>query len=475
MVNRNRPWHIEQQGIDVIPVEERYGRPGEMFWVWFGANLGILGVIYGVILVAYGLNFWQSVLAMGLGLASFGLVGAFTVAGRDGGAPMMMLSRVVFGTRGNAMVAFLSWLSLVGWETIAVITASWAGSGLWNQITGQVTPVWGQVTLIGVVVGVTVALGLLGQATLVVMQKFFSALFGVLTLVIALWLLPGTHWAWIENAKHGPWLTGFVPAWSFIVAGTGLSWTNAAADYSRYVSPRVPGRRLFWAALGGGALPLVGLIGIGIFVGTRDPGLAAAANPILALGQQVPRFLAIPYLITVVGGLVAEADLSLYSSGLALLALDLPWRRQRTVLLDALLMILGTLYVVVWAHNFYAAFESFILLLGVGLAAWAGVFGADQMMYGRTRGYPATRMTPGPFAPRVRWEAVAGFGLGTVLGLMVTASPLFTGPWAGGIFLHSSLELVVAGVSAAVIYITGSLARRTAKPVKKTGENVWSE
>lgn len=97
------------------------------------------------------------------------------------------------------------------------------------------------------------------------------------------------------------------------------------------------------------------------------------------------------------------------------------------------------------------------------------------MMYGRTRGYPATRMTPGPFAPRVRWEAVAGFGLGTVLGLMVTASPLFTGPWAGGIFLHSSLELVVAGVSAAVIYITGSLARRTAKPVKKTGENVWSE
>ena len=33
--------------------------------------------------------------------------------------------------------------------------------------------------------------------------------------------------------KSGSW-QGFLPALAFVIVGTGLTWTNAAADYSRF-------------------------------------------------------------------------------------------------------------------------------------------------------------------------------------------------------------------------------------------------
>ena len=34
--------------------------------------------------------------------------------------------------------------------------------------------------------------------------------------------------------KSGSWLKGFLPALAFVIVGTGLTWTNAVADYSRF-------------------------------------------------------------------------------------------------------------------------------------------------------------------------------------------------------------------------------------------------
>src|ERR1700740_2168241 len=89
----DRVWAIELHGIEPIADQERHGTPFELFWVWFAANIGILGIVYGGILAASGLNLWQSLLVALLApVLSFLLVGALSIAGKSGGAPMLTLA-----------------------------------------------------------------------------------------------------------------------------------------------------------------------------------------------------------------------------------------------------------------------------------------------------------------------------------------------------------------------------------------------
>lgn len=72
----DRAWAIELHGIEPIKDHERHGTSFELFWVWFAANIGILGIVYGAILAAFDLNLWQSILvALVAPAASFALVG----------------------------------------------------------------------------------------------------------------------------------------------------------------------------------------------------------------------------------------------------------------------------------------------------------------------------------------------------------------------------------------------------------------
>ena len=95
----NRIGAIETRGIEPVPPAERTGGPRQLFWVWFAANISILGLPLGATLVALrGMNIWQALLVAALGsFGSFALVGLISVAGKWGGAPSMTLSRAVFG------------------------------------------------------------------------------------------------------------------------------------------------------------------------------------------------------------------------------------------------------------------------------------------------------------------------------------------------------------------------------------------
>ena len=187
-------WSIETHGIDAISNEERHGTPFELFWIWFAANIGILGIVYGAILASAGLNLWQCILVILLGLVlSFALVGVLSLAGIWGGAPMLTLSRAAFGPRGNIGPTLVSWLTVIGWETVLVVTAAYALLGLLNLAGLPSNEFWTVVSLVAVVV-LVVPCGLLGHATLVWIQRVATWLFGLLTLVIVLFLIPQTNW-----------------------------------------------------------------------------------------------------------------------------------------------------------------------------------------------------------------------------------------------------------------------------------------
>lgn len=453
----DRAWVIELRGIEPIADGERHGAPRELFWVWFAANIGILGIVYGGILTAAGLNLWQSVLVAFVGpVASFALVGVLSVAGKWGGAPMLTLSRAPFGARGNLGPTAISWISLVGWETVTVITAAYALLGLLGLAGLPANALWTIVSLV-VIALLVVTFGLLGHATLVWIQRAATWIFGTLTLVIIVLLIGRTHWSIVLGARPGPWDAGVLATLSIVIAGTGIGWVNTGADYARYLPRRGNGRDIVWWTVLGSAIPLFVLIMVGVLLSTSVSNLASAANPVQAIGSALPPWMSVPYLLTAIGGLIAEADLSIYSSGLNLLTLGVRLERYKTVVIDGILMIAGSIYVLLIAQNFFGPFESFLQLLADGLTAWSAVFLVDMLL---RRGYHAPSLADtGPtgryfYRGGINWAAVVAWLLGISIGLAFTVSPWFSGPFARGIFASSSLGYFIGFVVSALAYWT---------------------
>ncbi len=451
----DRVWAIELHGIEPVEDQERHGSPFELFWVWFAANIGILGIVYGGILAAYGLNLWQSLLVALLAPGvSFLLVGALSVAGKMGGAPMLTLSRAPFGPLGNLGPALISWISLVGWETVTVITAAYALLGLF-QLTGlPANPAWTVVSLVLIAL-LVVLLGLLGHATLVWIQRAATWTFGLLTLLIVVFLIARTRWSVVLAAPAGPWDSGVLASLSLVIAGTGIGWANTGADYTRYLPRQSKSGSIIWWTVCGATLPLFLLITVGVLLSSAVSTLASSANPIQAIGAALPAWMAVPYLLTAIGGLVAEADLSIYSSGLNLLAMGIRIERYKTVVVDGILMIAGSIYVMLVAQNFLGPFESFLQLLADGITAWSAVFLVDLLF---RRGYRAADLVRTDRDSRyfytggIHWRAIVAWGAGLLVSLAFTVSPWFSGPFARGIFAISSLGYLLGFVVSALLY-----------------------
>ncbi|MFF1631294.1 allantoin permease, partial [Streptomyces sp. NPDC058272] len=93
----------------------------------------------------------------------------------------------------------------------------------------------------------------------------------------------------------------------------------------------------------------------------------------------------VPFAVVAVLGLVGGAVLDIYSSGLALLSAGLRVPRYLAALVDGVLMIAGSVYIVFFTDNFLGQFIGFLTTLGVPVAAWCGIMLADLAL--RRRDY----------------------------------------------------------------------------------------
>jgi purine-cytosine permease-like protein len=206
----------------------------------------------------------------------------------------------------------------------------------------------------------------------------------------------------------------------------------------------------------GSAVPLVVLVSMGALMAIGNGTLAAADDPVAAIGAALPDWMLVPYLLTAVFGLIAGADLSMYSSGLNLITGGIKVRRATAVGVDAVLITAGGLYITVVAQDFYGPFTTFLTLLAVPLTAWAGVVLAD--MTGRRAYDPVALIDTAPgsgywYTGGVQIPAVASWLIAIVLGVLCTrAGGWFAGPLAGTWIGRNSLGWLVAGVTGAVLY-----------------------
>jgi nucleobase:cation symporter-1, NCS1 family len=372
---------VEANGINVIAEEERHGRPRDLFWPWFGANVSIFGLSYGAFALGFGISFWQGVLVGVLGIVfSFLLCGLVAVAGKRGSAPTMVLSRAAFGVRGNKLPSLISWLLTVGWETVLVVLATLATATVFDRLG------WGggdatKVVALLVVAALIVIGGVMGFTLIMRLQTVITVVTGVLTIVYIALVADHIHWSVVSGLPTGSTQEA-VGALVFLMTGFGLGWVNLAADYSRYLPRRASGRGIvWWTTFAGSLAPLVLLVfGLLLAGSSKHLSDAIAADPVGGLAQLLPTWFLVPFVIVAVLGLVGGAVLDIYSSGLALLTLGLRTPRYVAALIDGTIMIAGSIYVVFVADNFLGQFIGFLTTLGVPVAAWCGVMLADVLL-----------------------------------------------------------------------------------------------
>ncbi len=376
---------IETNGINVIEESERKGGSAGLFWPWCAANISVLAVSYGSFVLGFGISLTQALVATVVGaVASFFLVGLVSIAGKRGSAPTLVLSRAPFGRAGNGLPGLVSYLLLVGWETVLVSLATLATATVFDRLgwsSGDST----KVVAFVVVAGVIVAAGVLGFDAIMKIQLWLTIAMIVVTGVYVGLTFDHIDLDAAQALPDGP-TSAVIGATVLVLTGFGVGWVNAAADYSRYLprTVRTPGV-VFWPTLGG-SLPVVVLVSYGVLLCANDPDLSAAiaADPIGALTTLLPTWFLVPFALVAVGGLVSGAILDIYSSGLTLLALGLRAPRWTAALLDGVLMIFGTIYIVWIADDFLSIFMAFLIILGVPMAGWCGIFLCDLFM----RRYP---------------------------------------------------------------------------------------
>src|SRR3954454_24710118 len=372
---------VEANGINVIAEAERRGRPRELFWPWFGANVSIFGLSYGAFALGFGISFRQAVVVGAVGIVfSFVLCGVIAVAGKRGSAPTMVLSRAAFGVRGTKLPAVFSWLLTVGWETVLVVLATLATATVFDRLGwggGDATKLIALVAIAALIV----LGGVMGFALIMRLQTMITVVTAVLTVVYIALVAHHIHWSRVADLPGGSTQEA-VGALVFLMTGFGLGWVNVAADDSRYLPRRSNGGAIaFWTAFGGSLAPVVLLVGGLLLAGSsKELSDAIAADPVGGLAQLLPTWFLVPFVIVAVLGLVGGAVLDIYSSGLALLSLGLPTPRYVAALIDGTIMIAGSIYVVFVADDFLGQFIGFLTTLGVPVAAWCGVMLADIWM-----------------------------------------------------------------------------------------------
>jgi purine-cytosine permease-like protein len=188
-------------------------------------------------------------------------------------------------------------------------------------------------------------------------------------------------WQSVQRIEHGS-IQGLVGAIIFGATGIGLGWVNSAADYSRYLPRSTSSRAVVgWTVFGASIVPIVLVIyGAALSGSSKKLSDAIASDPIGALTTILPTWYLVIFALVAILGLVGGAILDLYSSGLTLISIGLPVKRHIAASIDALIMLVGTIYFVWIADDFFFPFQGFLITLGVPIATWSAIFVTDVLV-----------------------------------------------------------------------------------------------
>ncbi|GGK42228.1 purine-cytosine permease family protein [Nocardia camponoti] len=406
---------VEPGGNEHIPDDARHGTPRQLLWTWTSPNLEFATIFIGVLSVtAFGMSFWQATLALALGIGlGAGAHYALSARGPLYGVPQMVLGRLAFGYRGNALpAAFMSVMCGVGWFA----TNSVSGAFALNTLTGLPKAP----SLILIVLAQT-GFAVVGHNLVHAFERYA---FPVLAVVFALVTVVIFSKADLTGAAPSGGVGGV--AGFLLTVGTAFGyaggWNPYAADYSRYLPASVSARAVGGYAATGLFLSCLWLSSLGAASATIIS--SATGSPTDIFTSNLPGALANLTLVAITVGAIAANALNVYSGAMAFVTIGvkLPVRTQRA-LVSALFGVVGFL-VAWWAlPDAAAGYEAFLLIVAYWIGPWLGVMFADQYL---RRG---TDIRPLLYARGYQnWAGVTAFVVGLVVSVLLFSNQAkFTG------------------------------------------------
>ncbi|MFF5976210.1 purine-cytosine permease family protein [Streptomyces sp. NPDC012769] len=448
----DRATRIEAHGIDHIPDGERHGRPRELFSVWAAANVTYLSLVVGGALVLMGLSLGQALVVIVVGNLFWLLTGVLAISGPAAGAPSEVITRAVYGVRGNRVNnAVTGWVISVCYFALNLAAAAGAVFALVEKAgIGASTGV--KLVIVLVIAGITLTIGVYGHGLIVRLYLpvtiALTAVFGVVAYVV---LLRADFGHAPDAPPHGVELWATLIAGVTLIAAGPLSYTTSA-DFSRYL-PRTSSAKavMGWTALGG-FLPSVVVCAIGALAGT----IVDMTDPQAALESLLPGWFAPVFLLALVLGTIAINAMTAYSAGLALQAVGLRIRRSRSVLVDGAVAVALTLYAL-FVSDFLDTVGNVLQLTVVLLGPAMTVYAVDILLRrNRYDGLALTDESRGSsfwYAGGVNPAGAAGV-LGGAGAAALCVDTAYTGPIAralGGIDLALPVGMGVAGLLYALL------------------------
>lgn len=447
---------LETRGLEPVPDSERTGRTRELFPTWVAANISVLLLTMGAgLIVTNGLNFWQAlVVALVSPVLSYGMVGLISIAGKRGGSPGMTLSRAVFGQRGNLFPGSLIWIARWGWETINAVTGAYAIIVVLDICFGVKSSTWlTVVTLIAFVAGTFVISGL-GRKVLHICNTWATYLFGAFSVLVLIYLIANTPWSDVFSESAGS--TAAMVAGVGVIAmrryqlgphRTGLHPLPAAHGLQQGAG----GQRDRWRLV----IVVVPMVLMGAVMAVSTPSLSSAADPVSFLGELLPTWIAVPYLVMALIGMLLINSMSMYSAGFTAMTLGIKVPRTWAVSINAIISLIFGYLLMNVASSFMGSFISFLTLLAVAFSAWIGVFGVDMLRrktYDGEALMDTKRTSAYWYKAGFAWQAMTAWAIALVMGLLFTKVDWFSGPLATSWIGRNGLGWLATIIIAAVLY-----------------------
>ena len=422
---------LEINGVNPVPDNERHGKAFDIFPVWFSWNVSILGITYGIYVYSLGLSFVQAIIfgIIGYYLSST-LVGILAVGGTRTGLPTMTQTRYAFGVHGNRFPALFAYISNTGWQITIITLASTTGADLCAKLLPALcaTPegsynltclaVWFVICLT-----LTMTVAVYGHQLIVRVEKYIALITGIMTAIFIFMLLPKINFSALGSQEGAGFVTcigGMVMAMTMV----GLGFLNCGGDFCRYLPKKSPaGGIIFWTSMGI-SLPVSVLLILGVLLADSNPELtaAAASEPIGALTAFLPLWFFIPFCVVIVISLLAAAMTGVYSSGLALMAVGVPTNRIVTTLINAVIIALGTFYLLFISDSFLATFQAFLATVAVVMGSMGSIQLVDFIRQKKLNWDPLLAQPQDKGGLNFRWGAVLSLLIASVIGLGTISS-----------------------------------------------------
>ena len=452
---------IEHRGIEYVQLNERWGKPGNLFWMWAGAIWNVEFLVYGVLaVVLFGLSFTQAVLIIVVGNLSYVLTGLASLQGPRAGTTCFGVSRAPFGPNGNRVPSLFNWVTQVGFEIEGIAFIVFAAIALAGEAGMKTVPTGLKVAFLLVAVAIQAVLPLLGHAAVLKVLRLLAVPFIVLFVIMTVLVVHKYH-AGPPSASWGA-MTIFL---ALVISAGGLGWTENGNDYSRYLPPSTDRKGIVLAVMFGGLIPSVLLEILGVGLGTELPKSLVVNNPsVLTAG--FPTWFAVIYLVFAVFQLFAINTLDLYSSGVTLQSIFPRLHRIACVGIDTVICA-GVAAYAIFSHRFFDLLADFLLFIILWLGPWCAIYLVDSWLRKNRYDSQALLNERGGLYYRqggFHWPALIAQALGmAAAALWLNAYSPYVGPLAsriGGSF-GSDFSVFIGLAVGGIVY--WALAARSVK------------